>query len=123
MISKNLSVTLAVKDLNISRKFYENLGFKQFSSNKEQNWILMKSASCVIALFEWEYEKNNADSSSNYESNEFSLDLYPDYEDLKRQIESAETEIINNTDENSKGPASFMIMDPDGNAVFIDQHH
>ena len=52
------SVSLAVKDIGASRDFYEKLGFSVFGGDAEQGWLIMKSPTAVIGLFQGMFEKN-----------------------------------------------------------------
>ena len=50
------SASLAVKDLEASRSFYEKFGFTPFAGNASQNWLIMKNGSHVIGLFQGMFE-------------------------------------------------------------------
>ena len=118
----NFSVSLAVKDIKVSKAFYEKLGFSQFGGDEEQNWVIMKNDSCIIGLFQGMFEHNILTFNPGWDSDANTLDNFTDVRDLQKKAKSEGIEIQAEADESSEGPASFMIMDPDGNAILIDQH-
>lgn len=42
--------------------------------------------------------------------------------ELQRQLKAQGIELIAEADENTTGPASFIVVDPDGNPILVDQH-
>ena len=118
----NFSVSLAVKDIKVSKAFYEKLGFSQFGGDENQNWVIMKNDSCIIGLFQGMFEHNILTFNPGWDSDANTLDNFTDVRDLQKKAKSEGIEIQAEADESSEGPASFMIMDPDGNAILIDQH-
>ena len=116
------SVSLTVKDLNASKAFYEKLGFHVFGGDAEQNWLIMKNGDHIIGLFHGMFDKNILTFNPGWDQNANTLDSFTDVRDLQRQLKVQGVEIETEADESTTGPASFMVIDPDGNPVLIDQH-
>ncbi|MBL8076719.1 MAG: VOC family protein [Anaerolineales bacterium] len=116
------SISLAVKDIHASKAFYEKLGFKVFMGEISQNWLILKNGDHVIGLFQGMFERNTLTFNPGWDSNAQSLDTFTDIRDLQKQLKAQGASFINEVDENSTGPASFMVLDPDGNPILIDQH-
>jgi catechol 2,3-dioxygenase-like lactoylglutathione lyase family enzyme len=116
------SISLSVKDIETSKQFYDKLGFQTFGGNLLQNWLIMKNANHVIGLFQGKFEKNMLTFNPGWDSNAKKLENFTDIRELQRQLKSQGFDLISEADENSTGPASFMIVDPDGNPILIDQH-
>ncbi len=118
----NFSVSLAVKDIEASKRFYEQLGFKVFTGDQSQGWMIMKNGAHNIGLFQGMFEKNILTFNPGWDSNAQTLSEFTDVRELQRQLKASGMEMITEADESSTGPASFMIADPDGNTIFVDQH-
>ena len=118
----NFSVSLAVKDIQASKAFYEKLGFSAFGGDAAQNWLIMKNGDHVIGLFQGMFERNTLTFNPGWDSNAQTLDSFTDIRDLQRQLREQGVDFLVEADENGSGPASFMILDPDGNPVRFDQH-
>jgi catechol 2,3-dioxygenase-like lactoylglutathione lyase family enzyme len=116
------SVSLAVKDLEISKAFYEKLGFKEFAGDASQNWLIMKNGDHAIGLFQGMFEQNIMTFNPGWDSDASPLDSFADVRELQRSFKEQGLELASEADENSTGPASFMLMDPDGNPILFDQH-
>ena len=116
------SVGLAVKDIEASKLFYEKLGFTVFGGDQSQNWLIMKNADHTIGLFQGMFEENILAFNPGWNSDAQQLDNFTDVRKLQRQLKDRGLEIISEADESSTGPASFMIVDPDGNTILVDQH-
>ena len=116
------SISLAVKDIEASREFYEKLGFEIFGGDASQNWLIMKNGEHVIGLFQGMFEKNMLTLNPGWDSSARELDTYTDVRDLQRQLKALEVELISEADESTMGPASFIAVDPDGNPILVDQH-
>ena len=116
------SISLAVKDLDASRRFYEKLGFSVFAGDQSQNWLIMKNGEHVIGLFQGMFESNILTFNPGWNSDAQQLKEFTDVRELQRELKSRGVELISEADESSTGPASFTIVDPDGNAILIDQH-
>ena len=118
----NFSVSLAVKDLKASQKFYEKLGFTQFAGEPSQNWLILKNGDHVIGLFQGMFEKNILTFNPGWDSNAQPLDTFTDVRELQRRLKAAGMQFVSEADEGTTGPASFMVVDPDGNTILFDQH-
>ncbi len=116
------SISLAVKDLQASKTFYEKLGFTVFGGNASQNWLILKNGDHTIGLFQGMFEKNTLTFNPGWDSNACKLDTYTDVRDLQRQLKAAGVQLITEADETTTGPASFIVVDPDGNPILVDQH-
>ena len=118
----NFSVSLAVKDIEASKVFYEKLGFKVFGEDQSQNWLILKNGDHVIGLFQGMFDKNILTFNPGWDSNAQQLSEFTDVRELQRQLKASGVNMITEADEKSTGPASFMIADPDGNTILVDQH-
>ena len=118
----NFSVSLAVKDIEASKKFYEKLGFTVFGGDQSQNWLIMKNGDQNIGLFQGMFEDNILTFNPGWNSDAGALSEFTDVRELQRQLKASGVSMITEADESSTGPASFMIADPDGNTILVDQH-
>ena len=116
------SVSLAVKDIDASRRFYEKLGFSSFGGNQSKNWLIMKNGDHLIGLFQGMFDKNILTFNPGWDSDAKPLNEFTDVRELQRQLKEQGVAMITEADEGTKGPASFMIADPDGNTILVDQH-
>ena len=116
------SVSLNVKDLEVSKSFYEKLGFQVFAGDAAQNWLIMKNGDHIIGLFQGMFEKNILTFNPGWDQNGNTLDSFTDVRDLQRELKAQGLNIEPEADESTTGPASFMVIDPDGNPILIDQH-
>ena len=116
------SISLAVKDIEASRAFYEKFGFKVFDGDASQNWLMLKNGDHVIGLFQGMFEKNTLTFNPGWDSNASQLDTFTDIRDLQRQLKAQGVQLLAEADETSTGPASFVAVDPDGNPILVDQH-
>ena len=116
------SVSLAVKDLEASRKFYEKFGFKAFAGNASQNWLILKNGDHVIGLFQGMFEKNILTFNPGWDQNAQKLGTFTDVRELQRQLKAQGMQLVSEADERTTGPASFIAVDPDGNSILFDQH-
>ena len=118
----NFSVSLAVKDLQASKAFYEKLGFTSFAGDPSQNWLILKNGSTVIGLFQGMFEKNIMTFNPGWDGNAQTLPNFTDVRELQRGLKAKGVTLVSEADESTKGPASFMVVDPDGNTLLFDQH-
>jgi lactoylglutathione lyase len=116
------SISLAVQDLPTSQAFYEKLGFRPFMGDPTQNWLILKNGDHVIGLFQGMFDKNILTFNPGWDQNAQPLDSFMDVRELQRQLKAQGVQLSSEADENSSGPASFVIVDPDGNPILIDQH-
>jgi catechol 2,3-dioxygenase-like lactoylglutathione lyase family enzyme len=118
----NFSVSLAVKDIEASRQFYEKLGFTKFLGDAAQGWLIMKNDPHVIGLFQGMFEKNIMTFNPGWDSNAQALPAYTDVREIQRALKAKDVPLMSEADESTTGPASFMVADPDGNTILFDQH-
>jgi len=116
------SISLAVKDIEASRAFYEKFGFKIFGGDVSQNWLILKNGDHVIGLFQGMFEKNILTFNPGWDSNAQKLASFTDVRELQRQLKAQGVELMSEADESTTGPASFIAVDPDGNPILVDQH-
>jgi len=116
------SISLAVKDLGASRRFYEKLGFKAFAGDAAQNWLILKNGDHVIGLFQGMFERNILTFNPGWDQNAQKRASFTDVRELQRQLKAQGVQPIQEADESTTGPASFIVVDPDGNPILVDQH-
>ena len=116
------SISLAVKDLEASRQFYEKFGFQVFGGDPAQNWLILKNGDHIIGLFQGMFEKNILTFNPGWNQNAEKLETFTDVRELQRQLKAQGVELVNEADESTTGPASFIAVDPDGNPILVDQH-
>jgi predicted enzyme related to lactoylglutathione lyase len=116
------SISLAVKDIGASKSFYEKLGFEVFAGNAAQNWLILKNGDHAIGLFQGMFEKNILTFNPGWDSNAQKLGSFTDVRDLQRHLKAQGVPLVQEADESTTGPASFLAVDPDGNPILFDQH-
>lgn len=116
------SISLSVKDIEASRVFYAKLGFSVFGGDQAQNWLILKNGEHVIGLFQGMFEGNILTFNPGWDQNAQPLDEFTDVRELQRQLKSQDIPLLSEADESTSGPASFMLTDPDGNLILVDQH-
>lgn len=116
------SISLSVKDIKVSKEFYENLGFTVFGGNIEQNWLIMKNENSIIGLFQGMFENNILTFNPGWDENAKNVDPFDDVREIQKQLKSKGVKLDTEADESTSGPASIIITDPDGNNILIDQH-
>ena len=116
------SVSLAVKDIEASRQFYDKLGFKPFAGDASNKWLILKNGDHVIGLFQGMFEKNILTFNPGWDQNAQKLASFTDVRELQRSLKAQGVPIAQQADESTTGPASFVAVDPDGNAILVDQH-
>lgn len=118
----NFSISLAVKDLQASKAFYEKLGFSSFGGEETQGWLIMRNDNCIVGLFQGMFDNNIMTFNPGWDADANTLDSYTDVRELQRQLKESGIMFQVEADENTTGPASFVIEDPDGNTILFDQH-
>ena len=116
------SVSLTVKDLEASRQFYAKLGFEAFMGDAAQNWLILRNGRHVIGLFQGMFEQNILTFNPGWDSDAQELAEFTDIRELQRRLKAQGVQLHQEADENSTGPASFVVVDPDGNPILVDQH-
>jgi lactoylglutathione lyase len=118
----NFSISLAVKDIEASKQFYEKLGFTVFGGDQSQGWLILKNGDTNLGLFQGMFENNILTFNPGWTSDAQPLTEFTDVRELQRQLKASGAAMLSEADESSSGPASFMISDPDGNTILVDQH-
>ncbi len=116
------SISLNVKDLGVSKAFYEKLGFEQFGGNMDHNYLIMKNGNALVGLFQGMFENNILTFNPGWDESANELENFDEVRDIQKKLKAEGVEIIQEADEKTAGPASFVISDPDGNTILIDQH-
>ena len=116
------SVSLAVNDLEASRDFYEKLGFEVVGGDPSQNWQILRNGGHTIGLFQGMFDKNLLTFNPGWDDEAQPIDDYTDVRELQRRLKEAGVTLAVEADESGAGPASFVILDPDGNPILVDQH-
>lgn len=118
----NFSVSLAVSDINASRQFYETLGFQSIGGDVDQGWLILTNGTANIGLFQGMFEKNLLTFNPGWNADATTKDDFEDIRAIQSRLKDAGITFESEADPNSTGPASFMVIDPDGNPVLVDQH-
>lgn len=116
------SISLAVKDLAVSKAFYEKFGFTALGGDASQNWLILKNGDAVIGLFQGMFERNMLTFNPGWDGDAKPLDEFTDVRELQRHLKAQGVELVAEADETTSGPAHFMVIDPDGNPILVDQH-
>ncbi len=116
------SVSLAVKDIEASKVFYEKLGFSVFSGDQSQNWLIMKNGENTIGLFQGMFESNILTFNPGWNSDTSPKDEFTDVREIQKKLKDEGVTLLSEADEDASGPGSMMLADPDGNTILIDQH-
>ena len=116
------SVSLAVKNLQASRAFYEKLGFKQVLGDPTQNWLILRNGSTTIGLFQGMFERNMLTFNPGWTDEAEPLKKFTDIREIQQNLKANGLTLVSEADESSTGPASLMLIDPDGNPILVDQH-
>ena len=116
------SVSLSVKDLSRSKEFYKNLGFEVFAGDMEKKYLIMKNENSLVGLFQGMFDNNILTFNPGWDNNAKPLDNFDDVRDIQKNLKEKGIKLEHEADENTSGPASFVVLDPDGNAILVDQH-
>lgn len=116
------SVSLTVKNIEVSQDFYQKLGFEVIGGELSQKWLILRNGDHTIGLFQDMFEKNALTFNPGWDKNASELENFTDIRDLQRSLKSQGVPFVAEADETTTGPASFMLMDPDGNPILVDQH-
>ncbi len=116
------SLSLSVSNLQKSKDFYQKLGFEVFHGDESQNWLIMRNAKTTIGLFQGMFEKNILTFNPGWDDQCNKLEVFDDVREIQKTLKSKDLSISKEIDENTSGPASFIIEDPDGNSIMFDQH-
>ena len=116
------SISLSVKDLSASKEFYEKLGFSVFAGDMEKNYLIMKNEDSLIGLFQGMFENNILTFNPGWDTDANTLENFDDVRAIQKDLHSKGIKLEREADESTSGPASIVLLDPDGNAILIDQH-
>ena len=117
------SVSLTVADLAVSRDFYDKLGFEVVGGDAAQGWLILRNANAVtVGLFHGMFERNILTFNPGWDERAQPLGEFMDVRELQRQLKAKGVPLMSEADEAGSGPASFIIIDPDGNPILVDQH-
>ena len=116
------SISLNVKDINVSKSFYENLGFEVFAGDIKMNYFIMKNGNSLIGLFQGMFDGNIITFNPGWDEDAKILDDFDDVRDIQRSLKEKNIKLETEADEATTGPASIVLTDPDGNQILIDQH-
>jgi len=116
------SISLSVKDLKASKAFYENLGFSSFGGNMDSNYLIMKNGNALVGLFQGMFAGNMLTFNPGWDENAANLSSFDDVRDIQRHLKTAGITLVSEAAEDTSGPASFIVKDPDGNIILVDQH-
>ncbi|MEM8964663.1 MAG: VOC family protein [Acidobacteriota bacterium] len=116
------SVSLAVQDIHASKAFYEKLGFQAIGGQIEQNWLILRNATTTIGLFQGMFESNIMTFNPGWDGNNNELPEFEDVRQIQARLKEQGLAIEKEADPDTEGPASFVVVDPDGNAILFDQH-
>ncbi len=117
-----MSISLAVKDISISRIFYETIGFSVFAGQEEKNYLIMKNGNALVGLFQGMFENNILTFNPGWNENAKELESFDDIRDIQKHLKENHIKLERETNETGNGPASIVFFDPDGNCILIDQH-
>ena len=116
------SISLAVKDIDASKTFYEKFGFRVVGGDISENWLILRNGGHTIGLFQGMFEKNILTFNPGWDAEAQPLSSFTDVRELQRRLKAKGVQLVSEADEDGTGPASFVALDPDGNPVLVDQH-
>lgn len=116
------SLSLKVKDIQVSFDFYAKLGFQTIGGDLNQKWLILKSGDCVIGLFEGMFDMNMLTFNPGWNQSGENTEPFDDVRKIQKELQSSGIEIVSFVDADSEGPGYFTIADPDGNLILFDQH-
>ena len=116
------SVSLTVEDLDASKAFYEKFGFELVGGEASENWLILRNGYCTIGLFQGMFDKNILTFNPGWDDKAQPVGDFTDVRDLQRELKSRGVDFVSEADEEGSGPASFVVLDPDGNPILVDQH-
>ena len=116
------SISLTVKDLAASKAFYEKLGFVALMDPHPDDWVILKNGDHIIGLFQGMFEKNMLTFNPGWDQDAGAVNPFTDVRELQKSLKTQGVSFVQEADETAEGPASFVIEDPDGNPILVDQH-
>ena len=109
-------------NLPASQAFYEKLGFEQVMGDPTQNWLILRNGTITIGLFQGVFERNTFTFNPGWTAECEALKEFTDVREIQKNLKAKGLSLASEADESTTGPASLMLIDPDGNPVLIDQH-
>ena len=116
------SISLAVKDIQASKEFYEALGFETFGGQQDQGWLILKNGETNIGLFQGMFEANIMTFNPGWNQSAENLETFTDVREIQKALKGKGIALEAEADESSEGPAHMIVKDPDGNTIMLDQH-
>jgi len=116
------SISLSVKDIKVSKKFYETLGFSVFAGDMERNYLIMKNGDAIVGLFQGMFEQNIITFNPGWNQDAKNQDNFDDVRAIQKHLKASGIKLVKEANESTKGPESITMFDPDGNTILIDQH-
>lgn len=116
------SISLSVKDLHAAKAFYESLGFTQFGGDLDRNYLIMKNGNALVGLFQGMFEGNILTFNPGWDENAQNTDQFSDVREIQKHLKEQDITLTGEADPDTSGPAHITLIDPDGNAILIDQH-
>lgn len=116
------SMSLSVKDLAVSKTFYEKMGFHVFAGSMEQKYLIMKNGNVLIGLFQGMFQGNILTFNPGWDENAKNVEPFDGVRTIQKHLKSEGVALSAEADENTSGPGSIMLTDPDGNVILLDQH-
>jgi len=116
------SISLSVKDIHASKKFYETMGFTVLGGDLKKNYLIMKNGNSLIGLFQGMFKGNILTFNPGWDESGNKIGAFDDVRKIQQQLKSSGIKLDSEADETTSGPASFMLTDPDGNVILFDQH-
>lgn len=116
------SISLNVKDIQASQVFYGRLGFEAVGGDADQGWLILRNDGCTIGLFKGMIEKNTLTFNPGWNQQAETIEAFQGVREIQKELKAAGVEFASEADETGTGPASFVLIDPDGNPVLVDQH-
>lgn len=116
------SISLAVKDVNVSKAFYEKLGFESIGGDCGQGWTILKNGDHIIGLFQGMFEKNMLTFNPGWDQSAQNLSEFTDIRALRDELVRRGVKLLSDDINQDSGPGSIMLEDPDGNPILLDQH-
>ena len=91
------------------------------SSVLAQDRPIMKNGDVVIGLFQGMFGANILTFNPGWDQSGNNTDTFTDVRSIKQSLQDQGIEVPGEIDA-PEGPGSFMLTDPDGNQILIDQH-
>ncbi len=118
----NFSISLAVKDINASKEFYEKLGLKMVGGDLKSNYVILQNGTSTIGLFQGMFDKNTLTYNPGWDRDKKTLPDFQDVREIQQELRKRGLNPVIAADESTEGTAYLTLVDPDGNPILIDQH-